>query len=52
MICPTEDGFNFTSVTQTDFKMMLPQSFINLTLPTKMNEWYNTFIEVVNKMKI
>lgn len=44
------DNYYFTNLTQTDFKMILPQSLLNFTLPMKLIAWYKSFIDVINKV--
>ena len=38
-----EENFYFCSITQGDFKMVIPQFLINLTLPKKTIDWYVSF---------
>ena len=42
-ITEDEENFYFYSITQGDFKMVIPQFLINLTLPKKTIDWYVCF---------
>ena len=47
-----EENYYFLTINQSDFKMVLPQFIINLTLPMKTNEWFEAFQKVAEKMDL
>lgn len=44
-----ETKFYIRSLSQIDFKMNVPQSLLNGTLPMKMKEWYKSMIAFMQK---
>ncbi len=49
-----DDHFYFTSYGQSDFKMPIPESFLNFTIPSKFTDWfenYHDFCKVAYKDK-
>lgn len=47
-----EENYYFLTINQSDFKMVLPQFIINLTLPMKTNEWFEAFQKIAEKMDL
>jgi len=43
------DYWLFTTYSQTDLKMPIPDSFLNFTLPMKFNSWYEDYLKFFNK---
>lgn len=41
----------FTSFGQTDFKMPIPESFLNFTIPSKFTSWFEEFHKYLKKIK-
>ena len=41
--------FYIRSLSQIDFKMNVPQSLLNVTLPMKMKEWFKSMIAYMQK---
>ena len=51
-----KENYYFKSINQCDikvkeivyFEMFLPQSIMNITLPTRLVSWYKKFVTIVN----
>ena len=41
--------FYIRSLSQIDFKMNVPQSLLNVTLPMKMKEWFKAMVTYMQK---
>lgn len=46
-----ETHWTFISFGQTDFKMPLPESFLNFTIPSKFTGWFEDFHKYLKKIK-
>jgi len=44
-----DDRFLFTSYGQTDFKMIIPESLLNFTIPSKFRGWFEELHKFINK---
>lgn len=43
------DKFIFTSYGQTDLKMIIPETLLNVTIPSKFRGWFEEFHKYINK---
>ena len=44
-----EENFYFKSLNQLDYKMNIPNTLMNITLPMKIINWYKKLEKVVEK---
>ncbi len=47
-----DENFYFLNINQADFKMVIPQLLMNVTLPMTTKNWYNNLKKVCNSYKI
>ena len=47
-----DENFYFLNMNQADFKMVIPQLLMNVTLPMTTKNWYNNLKKVCNSYKI
>lgn len=45
------DYWLFTTYSQSDLKMPIPESFLNFTLPMKFNGWFEEYTKFISKLK-